>query len=120
MPESIEEETTINVTIAIPLRRESVVNATPQIVEERESSAELTIGRKKSVSFEYEAAVTQEPAKMDRRPRKSVPPPVVEIDPVQEGVEKSTGLKITGGSDFNMPITIFHVRMMIRESESVS
>lgn len=35
-------------------------------------------------------------------------PPVKEIDTTQDDVEKALGLKITGGADFNMPITIFH------------
>lgn len=33
-----------------------------------------------------------------------------EVDTIQEEVEKSLGLKITGGVDFKMPITIFHAR----------
>lgn len=37
------------------------------------------------------------------------PPPVKEVDTTQDEVEKAIGLKITGGADFNMPITIFHV-----------
>jgi hypothetical protein len=40
------------------------------------------------------------------------PPPapsaVVGIDKTQDEVEKAIGLKITGGADFQMPITIFH------------
>jgi hypothetical protein len=36
------------------------------------------------------------------------PPAVVEVDKTQDEVEKAIGLKITGGADFSMPITIFH------------
>jgi hypothetical protein len=98
MPESVE--TTINVTIPLPLsRRGSVISN-----EDKESFAELTVG-KKIVCFEEVAAA---PVLQTRR-RKSVPMPVI-VDPTQEAVERNTGLKITGGSDFNMPITIFHVR----------
>lgn len=35
-------------------------------------------------------------------------PPVKEIDTTPDDVEKALGLKVTGGVDFNMPITIFH------------
>lgn len=31
-----------------------------------------------------------------------------EIDTAQDEVEKSLGLRVTGGVDFKMPITIFH------------
>lgn len=31
-----------------------------------------------------------------------------EIDTTQDEVEKSIGLRVTGGVDFKMPITIFH------------
>lgn len=34
-----------------------------------------------------------------------------EIDKTQDEVEKLLGLKITGGADFKMPITIFHARL---------
>ena len=34
--------------------------------------------------------------------------PVKQVDLTQEEVEKAIGLKITGGADFQMPITIFH------------
>lgn len=42
-------------------------------------------------------------------------PPVKEkeVDTIQEEVEKTLGLKITGGVDFKMPITIFHARFFI-------
>jgi len=33
-----------------------------------------------------------------------------EIDSTQDEVEKSLGLRVTGGVDFKMPITIFHVK----------
>ncbi len=35
--------------------------------------------------------------------------PLLPNDPILIEVEKTTGLRITGGSDFDMPITIFHV-----------
>lgn len=40
-------------------------------------------------------------------------PPVKEkeVDTTQEDVEKALGLKITGGADFKMPITIFHASL---------
>lgn len=41
-----------------------------------------------------------------------IPPPQenLPIDAHQNDVGNTIGLKITGGSDFNMPITIFHVK----------
>lgn len=48
-------------------------------------------------------------------PTIEIAPPVKEkekeVDTIQEEVEKSLGLKITGGVDFKMPITIFHARL---------
>lgn len=35
-----------------------------------------------------------------------------EVDTSQEEVENTLGLKITGGVDFKMPITIFHARFL--------
>lgn len=35
--------------------------------------------------------------------------PLAANDPILMEVEKATGLRITGGKDFDMPITIFHV-----------
>jgi len=49
---------------------------------------------------------------VDIHPTIETPPPPVkekEVDQAQIDVEKSLGLKVTGGVDFNMPITIFHV-----------
>lgn len=49
---------------------------------------------------------------VDIHPTIEAPQPVQkekEVDTTQEDVEKALGLKITGGVDFNMPITIFHV-----------
>lgn len=107
MPESIE--TTINVTIPIPMRRQSLVNPLPQVIEEKESFAELTIGNANPEIIVDAPAAVECIKEVPRKPKQFVPP-IVEIDPTQEGVEKSTGLRITGGADFNMPITIFHVR----------
>lgn len=103
MPESID--TTINITIPIPSRRQSLVNAVPQVVEEKESFAELTIGSKNSKTEALNEAIVVEKIK---KPKTFVAQPI-EIDPTQEAVEKSTGMRITGGADFDMPITIFHV-----------
>lgn len=41
------------------------------------------------------------------------PVPVKEVDKTQEEVEKAIGLKITGGADFQMPITIFHASLRL-------
>lgn len=41
------------------------------------------------------------------------PPKPKEIDTTQDEVEKSIGLKITGGNDFKMPITIFHASFFV-------
>lgn len=38
--------------------------------------------------------------------------PVKQVDLAQEEVEKTIGLKITGGTDFQMPITIFHASFL--------
>jgi hypothetical protein len=35
--------------------------------------------------------------------------PLLANDPILIEVEKSTGLRITGGADFDMPITVFYV-----------
>jgi hypothetical protein len=99
MPESIE--TTINITIPIPSRRQSLVNYVPQAVGETESFAELTIENKN----ETNEILNVEKIK---KPKKCIPLPI-EVDQTQEAVEKITGMRITGGADFNMPITIFHV-----------
>lgn len=47
---------------------------------------------------------------VDVHPTIETAPPAKEKDPdtAQNDVEKSLGLKITGGVDFKMPITIFH------------
>lgn len=107
MPESVE--TTINITIPIPSRKQSLANAVPQIIEETESFAELTVGNKNTKTETANEAVVAERVK---KPKTFVPQPI-EIDPTQEAVEKSTGMRITGGADFNMPITIFHVSNLI-------
>lgn len=46
-------------------------------------------------------------------PTIEIAPPVKpkEIDTTQEDVEKALGMKITGGADFKMPLTIFHVSL---------
>jgi hypothetical protein len=48
---------------------------------------------------------------VDIHPTVEITPPaapvVVEVDKTQDEVEKAIGLKITGGADFQMPITIF-------------
>lgn len=53
---------------------------------------------------------------VDIHPTVEITPPaapaVVEVDKTQEEVEKAIGLKITGGSDFQMPITIFHASIL--------
>lgn len=104
MPESIE--TTIHVTIPIPMRRESIKNAVPEVIDElKESYAELTISGKDE-STENMQVVDKKKKKLPKEFFK----PSIMTDPLIETIEKSTGLKITGGSDFNMPITIFHVR----------
>lgn len=41
-------------------------------------------------------------------------PPAKEVDTTQDEVEKAIGLKITGGADFKMPITIFHASFFVR------
>lgn len=43
----------------------------------------------------------------NEKDNKSAPLPA--NDPILTEVEKATGLRITGGRDFDMPITIFHV-----------
>lgn len=45
---------------------------------------------------------------VDIHPTIVASPPVKEVDTAQDEVEKTLGLKITGGVDFKMPITIFH------------
>lgn len=35
--------------------------------------------------------------------------PLLPNDPILIEVEKATGLRITGGADFDMPITVFYV-----------
>jgi hypothetical protein len=103
MPESVE--TTIHVTIPLPgSRRESIVNVEP--LERTDDAcdkkvtfaeAELTIGQPSINDNSAEMTPTQQQA------------PIIVCDPTQEAVEKAIGLRITGGADFNMPITIFHV-----------
>lgn len=39
--------------------------------------------------------------------------PLAANDPILVEVEKATGLRITGGADFDMPITIFHVNFTV-------
>lgn len=39
--------------------------------------------------------------------------PLAANDPILIEVEKATGIRITGGKDFDMPITIFHVILLI-------
>lgn len=39
--------------------------------------------------------------------------PLLPNDPILIEVEKATGLRITGGSDFDMPITIFYVNFLM-------
>lgn len=39
--------------------------------------------------------------------------PLAANDPILMEVEKATGLRITGGRDFDMPITIFHVILLL-------
>ena len=107
MPESIE--TTVNITIPIPSRRQSFVNAVPQVIEGNESFAELTIGSKNTNT----EAINEAPVMERIKKQKVFVPQSIEIDPTQEAVEKSTGMRITGGADFNMPITIFHVSNLI-------
>ncbi|CAG9804347.1 unnamed protein product [Chironomus riparius] len=104
MPESIE--TTINITIPIPSRRQSLLNAVPQVIEGNVSFAELTIGCKNTNT----EAINEAPVMERIKKQKLFVPQSIEIDPTQEAVEKSTGMRITGGADFNMPITIFHVK----------
>lgn len=124
MPESTE--TTIHVTIPIPSsRRESLANAAPQIIDEKESFAELTYGGGKKDDIDVPNEPTfaiesspiepcQEPMEpsIDSEPielKNNSTVGAIEIDPTQQAVEKATGLRITGGIDFRMPITIFHV-----------
>lgn len=38
--------------------------------------------------------------------------PLAANDPILMEVEKATGLRITGGKDFDMSITIFHVILL--------
>lgn len=45
---------------------------------------------------------------VDIHPTIATSPPVKEVDTAQDEMEKTLGLKITGGVDFKMPITIFH------------
>lgn len=42
--------------------------------------------------------------------------PLLANDPVLIEVEKATGLRITGGADFDMPITVFYVILCIKIS----
>lgn len=115
MPELIEE-TTVNVTIPIPGRRQSLANTLPKVIEEKESYAELTIGNNNvEIVIEDVSNENNDNSKKEiplKKLKQFVPPPM-EVDPTQEAVEKSTGLRITGGADFNMPITIFHVSNLI-------
>jgi hypothetical protein len=41
--------------------------------------------------------------------------PLLANDPILMEVEKAIGLRITGGRDFDMPITIFHVAFFLSE-----
>lgn len=53
-----------------------------------------------TVSIHPTVEVVPQPAKEKEKEK--------EIDTTQEDVEKAIGLKITGGTDFKMAITIFH------------
>lgn len=44
--------------------------------------------------------------------------PLLPNDPILIEVEKATGLRITGGADFDMPITVFYVTKKVSNVES--
>lgn len=50
---------------------------------------------------------------VDVHPTIETPPKEKEVDTTQDEVEKVFGLKVTGGVDFKMPITIFHASSFV-------
>lgn len=66
-----------------------------------------------SIVCEQTASIRLVPSiTVDIHPTIETPPQIQkekEVDTTQDDVEKALGLKITGGVDFKMPITIFHV-----------
>lgn len=63
-----------------------------------------------SIATVVEEAIPQVAAAENDAEKEDKSAPLLPNDPILVEVEKAIGLRITGGRDFDMPITIFHVR----------